>query len=463
MRKLSFSLIFLLEALIIAFGLLQRFPPSGDDYSYLYQAKLFASGKIHAEDPLYDPKDPRNDYIAMGCLEDHHGHRFSKFPPGWPTLLALGELLGVPWVVNPIVGAGLVFLILRYVEQQMGEDLVQIAGILLTICLFFSYYAASLRAHIATALFVFAAFAAYDAAQRRPGGSRLLLFSAGALLGYSSMIRYIDWIPLAVWIGLGLVRRKMFAQLIFFGVGFGLLASGNLLYDSLLLGNPLQTPTTVNNDPAGIADRLTVSWLGFPITGVRLVNLLWVFPLSLLPVVLWRRYQDSTKARMYLGLFLMNIALYFFFPAAAGGPGPRYFLAYFPFLVIAIVDLYGWIRHDCVSGSRRLWMFAILLQIVASLSFVTKEAFTLYWRRDLERTVRQAGDGNKIILLKTGTYPASNAGDLTRNPPVLASASTLYFIWGPQPERDALLKRFPGRKVFVYQYPARLYRMADSH
>ena len=461
-RKLLFSLIFLLEALLIVFALLQRFPPSGDDYSYFYQAKLFASGKIYAEDPLYNPKDPLNEYVAMGCLEDYHGHRFSKYPPGWPALLALGELLGVPWLIDPVLGAVLVFLILRYVEQQMGANLVKVAGILLTLCLFFCYYAASLRAQITTALFVFAAFVAYDAAQQRPRSSRLLLFSAGALLGYSSMIRYIDWAPLAAWIGIGLVRRRMFAELTLFGVGFGLLASGNLLYDTVLLGDPLQTPTTVNNLPGGMADRLMVSPTGFLVTGVRLVSLLWVFPLALLPVVLWRRYQASTKAKMYLALFLMNIGIYFFFPGATGGPGPRYFIAYFPFLVLAIVDLYGWICHDCAPGLRRLWTFAIVLQIVGSVSFATNEACRSYRRRDLERTVRQAGDGKKIVLLRTGTYRSSSAGDLTRNPPVLSSASTLYFIWCRQPERDELLKRFPERKVFVYEYPARLCRMADS-
>jgi hypothetical protein len=349
------------------------------------------------------------------------------------------------------------------VEQQMGKNLVKVAGILLILCLFFCYYAASLRAHIATALFVFAAFVSYDAAQQqRPGCSRMLLFSAGALLGYSSMIRYIDWVPLAAWIGVSLVRRKMFAELTFFGVGFGLLASGNLLYDTLLTGDPLQMPTTVNNSPGTIADHLIVSWIGLPKTGVRLANLLWVFPPALLPVVLWRRYHASPKVKMYLGLFLMNIGVYFFYPAAAGGPGPRYLLAYFPFLVLAVVDLYGWICRDCAPGPRRLWKFAIVLQIVGSVSFATNEACRSYRRRDLERTVRQAGDGKKIVLLRTGTYRASSASDLTRNPPVLSSASTLYFIWCRQPERDALLKRFPGRKVFVYEYPARLYRMADS-
>jgi hypothetical protein len=196
-------------------------------------------------------------------------------------------------------------------------------------------------------------------------------------------------------------------------------------------------------------------------TGVRLINLLWVFPPALLLVVLWRRYQASPEVKMYLALFLMNIGLYFFYPASSGGPGPRYLLAYFPFLVLAVVDVYGRICHDRAPGPRRLWKFAIVLQIVGSVSFATKVGYISYWQRDLERTARHAGDGEKIFFLKTGTYH-DNAGDLTRNPPVMSSASSLYFNWCGQLERDALLKRFPGRKVFVYEYPARLYRVADS-
>src|SRR5260370_366598 len=132
-----------------------------------------------------------------------------------------------------------VFLILRYVGQRMGENLVNVAGTLLILCLFVCYYTASLRAHIACALFVFAAFLAYDASQQRPQCSRLLLFGAGALLGYSSMIRYLDWIPLAAWIGVVLARRKMFPQLTFFSFVFTLLAPANLLSHTLLSPHPL--------------------------------------------------------------------------------------------------------------------------------------------------------------------------------------------------------------------------------
>jgi hypothetical protein len=368
--------------------------------------------------------------------------------------LALGTELGVDWLVNPVLGAVLVFLILGYVERRMGKDLVKVTGLLLTLCLFLAYYAASLRPHMATALFVFAAFLAYDAAEQRLGRSRLLLFSAGALLGYSSLMRYIDWVPLAAWIGVSLLRRKRLADLTLFGVGFALLASGNLLYDFLLSGNLLQTPTALYGSPR---DHLRASSEGLLTTGIRLATLLWVFPPVLLLVRLWRRYHASSQAKMYVTLFLMSIGIYFFYPAAVGGPGPRYFFTYFPFLVLAVVDLYRWICRDRTPGSRRLWRFAICCQVVGSLTFAASEGYIIHGRQDLERTARQAGeDGKRIFLLKSGTF-LTIVTDLTRNPPVMSSAGSLYFKWCDQPEREMLLKRFPGYKVFVYEYPGRLY------
>jgi hypothetical protein len=137
--KALVSAIFLLEALFVYFVLTQRYPISGDDYSYMYQAKLFASGKLYAEDPLYDPALPLYDCVETYCLKDDQGHRFSKYPPGWPALLAVGVKLRVPWLVDPLLGALLVFLMLRYTEQRMGKELVRSTCLLLTLCFFVSY------------------------------------------------------------------------------------------------------------------------------------------------------------------------------------------------------------------------------------------------------------------------------------------------------------------------------------
>jgi hypothetical protein len=46
----------------------------------------------------------------------------------------------------------------------------------------------------------------------------------------------------------------------------------------------------------------------------------------------------------------------------------------------------------------------------------------------------------------------------------LASADDLYFKLCDEPGRDELLKLFPGRRIFVYEYPGKLfpYTSADS-
>ena len=458
-RILLIAAIFLVEALLVHFLLAQRFPLSGDDYSYLYQAKLFASGKLSAEDPIYNPSLPFYGCIETYCLRDYQGHRFSKYPPGWPALLAVGVKLGVPWLVDPLLGALLIFLILNYVEQRMGKEWVRVTSLLLLFCFFLAYYAGSFRPHVATALFVFAAFLLYDAHERRAQTSKLWLFIAGALLGYSTMIRYLDWVPLTAWIGVTLLRRKALPDLVVFAIGFGALASGNLLYDALLSGDPFQVPSALRPaSAANINDRLIISWNGFVVTIVRLANVLWAFPPVILLLVWWRRCQPSSKMKTFLGLFSMSVAIYFFYPASVGGPGPRYFFAYFPFLVLAVVELYRWICHDAPRGAWHLWNFAILTLVVCSLVFTVNEAYTMYGRRDLERTVQQIKDGKNIVLLRTGTYKTA-PGDLTRNPPVLSSADTLYFDWCDQSKRDALLKQFPGRNIFVYEYPGRLQKL----
>lgn len=448
------SALFLLQALVIYFALTQQFPISGDDYSYMYQAKLFAAGKLYAEDPLYDHASPLHNCVATSCLKDLHGHRFSQYPPGWPAILAFGAALGVPWIVNPLLGALLVFLMLRYVERQMGKELVAVTWLLLTLCLFFVYYAASSRAHIAAALFVFAAFLAYDAAERRSRHARMWIFVAGALLGYSSMIRYIDWIPLGVWIGASLLRRKNLVGLALFAVGFTLLASGNLVYDALLSGDPFQAPATINGT-VGTNGRLVISWIGLQMTGERLAYLAAIFPPVLLLGLFYRRYRPSPKVKMYLTLFLMNVGIYFFYAASAGGPGPRYFLAYFPFLILAVVDLCRWIYREGTAGARQLWRFGMACLLIGNVVYLAVEGYTIHGRRDLARAEKQTGPGKKIFLLKSGTYLTS-ASDLTRNPPDLSTAENLYFHWCTQSQRDALLKRFPERKVYVYEYPAHL-------
>jgi len=170
---------------------------------------------------------------------------------------------------------------------------------------------------------------------------------------------------------------------------------------------------------------------------------------------LWKRRREFPGARRYLALFAMSVGLYFLYPAAIGGPGPRYFFAYFPFLILAVVELDRWIRCHDTRETRRLWALVIAAQVVCSVTFAAREAYTIYWRSDLDRTVRQATEGKCIVFLTSGTY-RTDVRDLTRNPPALASADTLYFVWRDQSSANALMGLFPGRAAYLYAYPGRL-------
>src|SRR5579862_4188549 len=155
---LLLSLLSLLQSLVVCFILERRFPNSGDEHSYLFQARLFASGRLTAADPLYERAEPLNRYLAAFCITDFHGKRFSEYQPGWPMVLALGVAAGAEWLVAPLLGALLVFLMLSYAARRLGPDLVVPVWTLVALCSFFWFNSASLRAHTLTALCIFAAY-----------------------------------------------------------------------------------------------------------------------------------------------------------------------------------------------------------------------------------------------------------------------------------------------------------------
>ncbi len=450
-RRLLLSAASLLLALFVYFVPNRQFPNSADDWSYLFQARLFASGHLYAEDSLYDKANPLQRYLGANCVTDYHGRRFSKYPPGWPLILAAGSAVGAEWLVAPLLGALLVFLVLGDVSRRIGQDWVTRAWMVLAICAFFGYTFQSFRSHTATMLCLFGAFMLYDNGGQQSDERGWRIFASALLVGYASLIRYVDWIPLAAWITYDLLRRRRAAQLGLFAAGFALVASGNLLYDALLSGNPFVTPTALNG-AISPHDHLVLSWRGFVVTGVRLAAVVYAFPPVVALALVLRRWRQPPPLATYVALFLMSVAVYFFYVGAIGGPGPRYLASYFPFLVVATIAAWRRLQLDDAMRARRVWRYAMVAHVVGSLVFAAIETRRVYERQDLARAVARLDPGEKIVLLKTGPRGETWA-DSTRNPAMLSSAAVLYFGWGDGRGLDRLLERFPGRRVFVYEYP----------
>jgi hypothetical protein len=449
-RILLLSLLSLLQFALVHFFLIQRFANSGDEQAYLYQARLFSRGQLYVEDPIYDRSHPLNKFVQADGLDDSGGRRFSKYGPGWAALLALGTLIHAEWLVAPWLGALTVFLLLSYVRKRIGDEFVWTTWWLVTLCAFFSLSVANFGSHTATMAILFGVFLIYDKFEE----SRWWLFAVGLLLGYTSLIRYLDWIPMMAWIGFDLLRKRKIKRLIPVLLGFGLLASSHLLYDSLITGNAFLPPAVHDAEVRGnFGTRLGFWWGGFGVTGIRLLRVLYTFPpVLLLALCLIQRCQ-SARLKIYLGLFALNVCLYFLYAWGVAGPGPRYYFPYFPFLFLAVIEVYRLTRAQTIG--RIGWRASMMGLVLCSVVYAAVQTLEIYRRRDLERTVATIPEKRKIILLESGTYKM-NIPDLVRNPPDLWSADTLYLVYDDGVGINELLKRFPSHSVYSYRYPGSL-------
>ena len=92
---------------LISQGIFERIPHVEDEAAYLFQAQVFAQGRLKVPTPPYPTS-----YWSPFVL-DFQGQRFGKYPPGYPLLLSLGVRAGAPWVVNALL-ASLTLCILAY-------------------------------------------------------------------------------------------------------------------------------------------------------------------------------------------------------------------------------------------------------------------------------------------------------------------------------------------------------------
>lgn len=452
-RILLLSLFSLVEFSLVHFFLIQRFANSGDEAAFLYQARMFSRGQLYVEDPIYDRAHPLNKFIRADALDDLNGHRFAKYDPGWASLLALGALAHAEGLVAPVLGALAVFLLLTYVRRRIGEEYVWSMWWLVTLCSFFCLSVANFGSHTATMAILLGVFLIYDTFEDSPWW----LFGAGLLLGYTSLIRYLDWMPMMAWIGFDLLRKRRIKGIILIALGFGLIASSHLLYNSLVTGNAFLPPAV--HDARGNEQARIGFWSGaFAVTGIRLFRILYTFPPALLLLLCVFRQCQSARLKIYLGLFFCNVCLYFIYAWTPAGPGPRYYFPYFPFLFLAVLEVYRSTREEKVG--RIGWRVAMVCLVLCSVGYASVQALEIYRRRDLERSVAAIPEKQKVILLESGTYKME-LPDLVRNPLDLWAAETLYVDYRDRTGIAELLKRFPGHSVYRYRYPGSLQPGAD--
>lgn len=454
-KVLFLSLLSLLQFVGVHFLLVQHFPNSGDEQAFLFQGRLFSHGQLYVEDPIYDRSHPLNKFVHADALDDKEGRRFSKYDPGWAVVLAPFAIMKAEWLAAPLLGALTIFLLLTHVNKRIGKEFVAPMWGLVMFCSFFFLSVANYGNHTLTMAILLGVFMLYDATADFPSAPYLgRLFFIGLLLGYCSLVRYLDWIPLMAWIGFDLLRQRKFKGLISVALGFGLVASAHLFYNKSLTGNAFLPPAVDDARHYTAVQRLGASlgfsWRGFLVTGTRLLRTLYAFPPAVFVLLCLFRGCRSVQFKICTILCALAVSTYLVYAWTPAGPGPRYYFPYFPLLFLAVIEGYRLNRNWIVAQIG--WPLAFAALVICSSVYATDQAFEIYRRRDLERTVATLPDTKKIILLETGTYKME-IPDLVRNPVDLWSADTLYFDYSDGAGVDDLLRRFPKHAVYVYRYP----------
>jgi len=431
---------------------LRRFPASADEYSYLLQAELFARGRLSAPSP-----EPREFFDFIHVI--NNGRFFSKYPPGWPAILALGASLGIPWIVNPAIGLATMGLLYVSARRHFSLETARLVLLMMVANPFFILNSASHFSHPSCLLAVALTFHFYFCWLDQPDARRpAVLFGLFAGLGF--LIRPLTATaliaPLAAHFlfqfrdrerrassGRALVSAAIpsVACLVLF-LGYNWLQTGNPFLQPFNLYDPIDHPGWPSS---------FFSWLSavgeFVFGRLWKLNLRWIpFSLLFLGVFAFRpALRSDLKARLLLagpGLLILTLSFY----ATDGGNryGPRY--VYEIFASLAIVGALAF------RDLPRLGLVAAAAAISLNVHglVVESNAANRSIRRKMEVYARasELGPEKAVIFLRTGSGDAP-PGDLTRNG--VEFDGPILYVLDRGDQNGILVDEFPDRRPYVYE------------
>ena len=174
-----------------------------DEMSQLLQARAYARGSLTTS------TGPFAEFVSILHTVYADGRAYSQFPAGGPAMLAIGTLLGAPWLVNPLCGAIAVGAFAWFVLATEQQRSVAVGAVILfALAPFMLFMSASHMNHVPTLMWLTVAMAALVATLRegvRPGAAFLCGFSLGA----AAAIRPVDGLAFALPAGLWLAWRAV--------------------------------------------------------------------------------------------------------------------------------------------------------------------------------------------------------------------------------------------------------------
>ncbi|HLJ72693.1 MAG TPA: hypothetical protein VKU03_15350 [Roseiarcus sp.] len=449
--------------LLTAWFVLHRFANSGDEYSYIFQARTFAGLRLWENPPaLGVDLIPNRTFIFDGKW-------ISQYPPGWAFVLAAGSRLGLPpWTINPLIGAASVAALALFCRRVAASWTSALAVLLYAATPFYVLNAASYFPHVFSSLLVLLLCLCLQGDE----GGKTRLLAAGACLGALAATRYFDVLALIPALSMWLRTAKPAdwpRRIGLLAAGFAPFVALLGLYQAVLLGSPFRSTYSVINSPDTFLSLdpslLAISPL---VAAVRLGELaLWTSPLLLLAYFASLAAKWKTRSFAFYDLIFPSFVIAYLAFANFGGNryGPRYYLDAFPLAVATIASASPSLAARAPRAFARLAPIGVavfVLYLVAVWPLAAAGFSRQIWaRQEPFRLAAEAGLANAIVIEDTTGGPGLVLPDLVRNPPSM-DAPVLYARAGA--DVGAIREAFPERSIWRYSRadpakPGRLIRL----
>lgn len=454
--------------LAVSWGVFDAVPHLEDEHAYLFQAKLFACGKITRE---VLPSAPS---FSLPFVIEYNGKQFSKYTPGFSLILALGALVRLPWIINPLLAGVGIFAVFLLTRELFDEKTGLLAAALGVISPMYMLLAGSFLSHTLTlVLLTFFTWSFFRLHRVEPEARMRYAILCGLLMGFTILTR--PWTGAAVglpFVVYALVRffqspKPLFKPYLMALLLAVLIAGLIPLYNFITTGDPLLNTYTLiwEYDRVGIGpeygpsgynlEKLWINFkgdfqdlqlfnLGWPVIGGISVSAIFI----LLGIILPKR--QKLEACLLLPAVTL-IAAYMVYWASSGGMfGPRYYAEALPFLWILAAR--GVLKFAQYPINKWIIRVALLVFTMWNIIMVSKPAFDnardLYnINRDYVRLVERA-DIHHAIVFVTSNYWTDYANLSWNNPANLEKADIIYARDIGSNSNGVIIEAFPGRDIY---------------
>jgi 4-amino-4-deoxy-L-arabinose transferase-like glycosyltransferase len=469
-------------AAVLSLFVYQLHPHVPDEVVYLIHARYFARGMLSM------PLPPAPHATSVDLMTYEATRWFSPVPPGWPAVLALGVLAGIPWMVNPLLTGINVLLAYVVLRELYDRRTARIATLFLALSPWQLFLGMSLMTHAFT--LTSALVAALGVARLRRGGSLWWGVLGGVAVGLVGLSRPLEGVAVALLLGVWVLAMRARSPLLpaaSLTVGGSVVVALTLGYNRLMTGSATTFPIMAYIDKyyapgandLGFGPNRGLGWTGVdPLPGHGpldvLINanmnafavnvelfgwgagsVLFVF----LVLALRRARRPDWLMLAVIAMIVGIHSLYWF----SGGPdfGARYwYLILVPCAALAargVVELEGAARS--ARAGRVLLLFAVLCAgtLVDFLPWRSLDKYHHYrgMRPDVRVLARDPAMAGSVVFIRGKRHP-DYASAVVYNPLDLRDPDAPVFLWDRDAQaRGEALRAYPDRTYWIVDGPTR--------